>query len=130
VIAGRTPGIDLQFGDGVGGVFVDDNDSCADQIVDLVRDRSRAEELGRRGRARIGTYFLMPRLLLNELQLIHSLVSSGDHADLGLPRDPVCGMVLPAVAATQSWQDKQWTFCSQRCSSLFTADPSRYQTML
>lgn len=126
VIAGRTPGIELQAADGAGAVFIEDADTCAAAIVDLVRDRERAGELGRRGQERISAFFLLPRLLLDDLSMIHNLVSGGHPGGGQLPRDPVCGMVLPHVTATTLREGAGYSFCSDRCRALFTADSARY----
>lgn len=73
VVAGRAGGIPLQMPEGVGGVLVDSVEECAEALVGLLRDRELADALGRSGRERVREHFLLPRLLLDELQLLASL---------------------------------------------------------
>jgi trehalose synthase len=70
VVAGRAGGIPLQMADGTGGLLVDAVEECARGIVELLSDPARATELGRSGRERVRQHFLLPRLLLEELELI------------------------------------------------------------
>ena len=70
VVAGRAGGIPLQMAHGAGGLLVDTVEECARGIVDLLGDPVRAAELGRAGRERVRQHFLLPRLLLEELELI------------------------------------------------------------
>lgn len=79
VVAGRAGGIPLQIGDGCGGVLVDDVESCATALVELLRQPERRHVLGECGRQRVRELFLIPRLVLNELQMIDRL--------LGVSRD-------------------------------------------
>ncbi|HEU5348509.1 MAG TPA: glycosyltransferase [Ktedonobacterales bacterium] len=135
VVAGRAGGIPLQMADGVGGVLVDDIESCARAIVTFLGDPDHAEELAQRGQERVRQHFLIPRLLLNEITLLASLarqrpvaqaaVASGS----GIPqRDPVCGMTVsgepPDVMVT--YQEHDYTFCSLDCRNQFLAHPERY----
>jgi trehalose synthase len=73
VVAGRTGGIPLQMADGVGGIMIDSVEDCARAIVALVRDRERAQALGKAGRERVREHFLLQRLVLDHLQLMESL---------------------------------------------------------
>jgi trehalose synthase len=75
VVAGRAGGIPLQVGDGCGGILVDDVEGCAEALVDLLRQHERRRVLGECGRERVRELFLVPRLVLNELQLIERLTS-------------------------------------------------------
>ena len=73
VVAGRAGGIPLQMPDGIGGYLVDSVESCAARILELLRDREGAAELGRGGREHVREHFLLPRLLAEELHLLGSL---------------------------------------------------------
>jgi trehalose synthase len=124
VVAGRAGGIPLQMADGAGGVLVDSIEEAAAAIVTLVRDRDRAEELGRRGRDRVYEHFLLPRLLLNELVLLNELAGNGAPE---VRRDPVCGLILdpdrPAPAVEQ--HGARHEFCSDDCRRRFlTGSPA------
>ena len=131
VVAGRAGGIPLQMADGVGGILVDstDVDACADAIVALLRDPARAGALGRTGRARVREQFLLPRLILNELELLRALVGGRVAAPAPpVERDPVCGMVLEPGAShlMATYQGRPYVFCSERCRADFSAHPERY----
>jgi len=73
VVAGRAGGIPMQMPDGVGGVLVDSVEQCATAMLKLLNDEELAEELGSSGRARVREHFLLPRLLMEELELLASL---------------------------------------------------------
>jgi trehalose synthase len=121
VVAGRAGGIPLQMADGVGGTLVDSVEEAAAGIVDLLGDRERADELGRRGRARVTEHFLLPRLLLNELMLLNELAGNGPADVL---RDPVCGLVLDPdtdLPAIEVHGDRR-VFCSDDCRRRFLTE--------
>jgi trehalose synthase len=80
VVAGRAGGIPLQMPDGVGGILVESVEECAASIVQLLRDPVRARELARAGQERVRQYYLLPRLLLNELSLIGDLMAESPAA--------------------------------------------------
>jgi trehalose synthase len=73
VVAGRAGGIPLQMPEGVGGILVDSVEECARAMLTLLQDRDLAAELGRAGRERVRAHFLLPRLLLDELNLLAEL---------------------------------------------------------
>jgi trehalose synthase len=73
MVAGRAGGIPLQMADGVGGLLVESVDDCASALGALLVDRERARALGAAGRERVREHFLMPRLVLNHLQLMIGL---------------------------------------------------------
>ncbi len=130
VVAGRAGGIPLQMADGVGGVLVDSVDECAEALVGLLRDPERRRALGASGRERVREHFLTPRLLLNELLLLRSLL---EQRPLNRPpgwaehRDPVCGMVLEATQVLSLVAGgRTWEFCSERCRAVFREDPEPY----
>lgn len=75
VVAGRAGGIPLQMPPGVGGRLVRSTEECARAMLELLRDRELARELGRSGRARVRERFLLPRLLRDELRLLASLAA-------------------------------------------------------
>jgi trehalose synthase len=70
VVAGRAGGIPLQMPSSVGGLLVDDVESCAAGILELLQNPGEASELARRGREHVRERFLLPRLLLDELLLL------------------------------------------------------------
>lgn len=78
VVAGRTGGIPLQMDDGaggvVGGVLVETIEECAAAIVRLVQHPAEARVEAKRGRERVRQRFLLPRLLLDEVRLMKSVL--------------------------------------------------------
>lgn len=130
VVAGRAGGIPLQMADGAGGLLVNTVDECAGALVSLLEDSERARELGRLGRERVREHFLIPRLLLNELELMRSLAGEREvvRREGAEPlRDPVCGM---AVAVDQmpvaSIGGVTYRFCSDACRWQFLQRPDHY----
>ncbi len=77
VVAGRAGGIPLQMPEGVGGILVDSVEECAKGMLELLRDRELAAQLGEAGRAHVREHFLLPRLLLEELRLLTELNAGG-----------------------------------------------------
>ncbi len=73
VVAGRAGGIPLQMPPGSGGRLVSSTEECAAGMLELLRDRELARELGRSGHERVREHFLLPRLLRDELHLLSSL---------------------------------------------------------
>jgi len=73
VVAGRAGGIPMQMPEGVGGVLVDSVEQCATAMLELLNDRELAETLGQSGHAHVRQHFLLPRLLMQELELLASL---------------------------------------------------------
>jgi trehalose synthase len=132
VVAGRAGGIPLQMADGAGGVLVDSVEECAQGIVELLHDPSRARELGARGRERVRAQFLLPRLLLNELVLAAELVAGRQPVAAAWDggRDPVCGMSLAdeQAAPAETHGGNAFRFCSEQCRERFRRDPGRYAT--
>jgi trehalose synthase len=131
VVAGRAGGIPLQMGDEVGGTLVTSVEECASATLALLRDRERAEELGRRGRERVRQQFLIPRLLLNELDLLHELArewAPAPPAERFAHRDPVCGMALSHETPQPSAQvdGATYRFCSESCRRQFGRFPRHY----
>ena len=73
VVAGRAGGIPLQLKDGKGGFLVESVDECAEKVLYLLEHPSEARQMGLKGRQRIRSHFLTPRLLYDELALLASL---------------------------------------------------------
>jgi trehalose synthase len=76
VVAGATGGIPLQMAEGVGGILVNSVEECADAVRRLLLDRNLGYELGRAGKERVRQDFLLPRMLLDELQLMRKFSGS------------------------------------------------------
>jgi len=75
VVAGRAGGIPMQFPAGFEPYLVDNIEDCARRVVDLLAHPGERGRFGRAGRERVRSQFLLPRLVHDELQLIHSLVN-------------------------------------------------------
>ncbi len=114
VVGGRAGGIPLQIGDGDGGILVDDVESCAEAILELMSDRESAVACAGRGRERVREFFLLPRLLLNHLALACELL--GADVSGHVARDPNCGIAIPLPGAIG---DDGHSFCSVGCRSRF-----------
>ena len=70
VVAGAAGGIPLQMANGVGGILINNLDECATAVRRLLQDSNYAHQLARAGKERVRQDFLLPRLLLDELQLM------------------------------------------------------------
>lgn len=127
VVAGRAGGIPLQMADGAGGLLVQGVEECGQALVALLRDRERARDLALRGHERVREHFLLPRLLLNELELMQEL-AAGRPVIPAEHRDPVCGMsVSPDEAAPEArFHDITYRFCSDACRDQFLGEPRHY----
>jgi trehalose synthase len=127
VVAGNAGGIPLQMADGVGGVLVRTVEECANAVVTLLNDRERARDLGRKGRERVREHFLLPRLLLNELELMQEL-AAGRPIVPAEQRDPVCGMAVSAEEAAPEvpYDGTTYRFCSGACREQFLRNPTHY----
>jgi len=73
VVAGRAGGIPMQMPEGVGGLLVESVEECAAAMLKLLNDSTLAEQLGESGREHVREHFLLPRLLMEELELLRSL---------------------------------------------------------
>ena len=82
VVAGNTGGIRLQMEDGVGGFLVDSVDAAADRTLYLLTHPEEAETIARKGWELIRRQFLTPRLLLDELKLLRSVVGNYNARDV------------------------------------------------
>lgn len=127
VVAGNTGGIPLQMADGVGGVLVNGVEACAKAVAGMLKDPDRARELARKGRERVREHFLLPRLLLNELELMQEL-AAGWRIIPAEHRDPVCGMsVSPdGPVPTVEFDGTTYRFCSDACRQEFQRRPEHY----
>ncbi len=83
VIAGHAGGIPLQMPAGVGGRLVHSTEECATAMLELLRNRELAADLGQRGREHVREHFLLPRLLMEELRLLSTLDSHGANVSAG-----------------------------------------------
>jgi trehalose synthase len=80
VVASRVGGIQEQITNGQCGILVDDPTDLAGfgaALTDLLRDRERAEELGRRARERVRDHFLSVRSLIDYFAVIRSVIDPG-----------------------------------------------------
>ena len=74
VIGTPVGGIVLQIDDGRNGFLAATDKECAARIVELVRQPTRAQAVGRAARESVRRRFLTPRLLADELNLYGALV--------------------------------------------------------
>jgi trehalose synthase len=70
-------------------------------------------------------HFLLPRLLLDELELMQEL-APGQSIIPFEQRDPVCGMSVPsdALAPNADFEGITYRFCSEFCREQFLQSPS------
>ncbi|MFM8305414.1 MAG: glycosyltransferase [Actinomycetota bacterium] len=73
VIGGRAGGIKLQIREGFDGFLVDDIESCARRIIDLLADPVGADAMGSQGREHVRRNFLSTRELEDWLRLMGDL---------------------------------------------------------
>lgn len=83
VVVGNTGGIPLQMQNDVGGFLINSVEECAERVAYLLTHSDEAEAIARRGWEKIRDNFLMPRLLLDELKLLHSLLGKHDDPEFG-----------------------------------------------
>ena len=109
--------------------MVDSVDECGAAIVRLLEDADEARALGASGRERVRRRFLLPRLLLDFMQLLAGLggaqrlpAASPPEA----PRDPVCGMTVEHGELALSHGGQTYHFCSEECRRRFAKSPQRY----
>ncbi|MGB6838437.1 MAG: glycosyltransferase [Dehalococcoidia bacterium] len=77
VVAHRAGGITLQMADGDGGYLADSDDEFVEKLLYLLEHPQVGQDLSSRGRERIRKRFLLPRMVLDELRLLRSLVRVG-----------------------------------------------------
>jgi len=73
VIGGNVGGIRRQIVDGENGFLVDTVDQAAERIVQILKNPSVGERLGRRARETVRQRFLLSRLLENWIDLLAKL---------------------------------------------------------
>jgi trehalose synthase len=73
LIGGDVGGIPLQITDGESGFLVSDVEQCARRALDILGDPALGKRLGRAGKEAVRQRFLMPRLLLDWLELFERL---------------------------------------------------------
>ena len=74
VIGGNVGGIRTQIEDGVCGFLVNNPQECGERIVQLIQDESLRKEMGEAAQERIREKFLLPRLALDYLKAVRSLL--------------------------------------------------------
>jgi trehalose synthase len=72
-VGGDVGGIPLQIEDGVTGFLVSSVEQCAQRSLEVLRDPELGKFLGRRGKERVRTHFLMPRYLRDYLKIFNEL---------------------------------------------------------
>lgn len=128
VVAGKAGGIPLQMADGAGGMLIDNVEECAAAVRTLLRDPDRAHDLAHSGRERVQRYFLLPRLLLNELRLMKELAEGRPvrrDESWAPERDPVCGMMLGSKERSAPAHGRTFRFCSESCRGQFAHQPEK-----
>jgi trehalose synthase len=73
VVGGRAGGIKLQIREGFNGYLVDDVETCARRIIDLLADPVGADAMGAQGREHVRENFLSTRELEDWLRLMGEL---------------------------------------------------------
>jgi trehalose synthase len=130
VVAGRAGGIPLQMADGAGGYLVNNVEECAQSIIKLLKNRDVALKLAQEGKERVQQHFLLPKLLLNELNLIKRLTAGRPLVKEGWKDccDHVCGMVVhdSATAPSAEFGGRTYVFCSKFCRHRFLEHPEHY----
>lgn len=74
VVAGAAGGIPMQFPPGYEQFLVSSAPQCAERLLYLLDHPDAAAEFGRAGRQRVREEFLLPRLIRDELRLIHRVL--------------------------------------------------------
>ncbi len=74
VVATKVGGIPLQIEDGKNGFLVNDTSECAEKIMYLLKNKEKAEEIGREARKTIKDKFLITRHILDYLRLMEELM--------------------------------------------------------
>jgi len=79
VIGGNVGGIKLQIIDGKNGFLVDNYMQCGKRMVDLLEDTQLRLGMGRMGKEVASKYFLLPRLIRDELLLFNKFSYSKEN---------------------------------------------------
>ena len=77
VVASNIGGITLQIKDGETGFLLepDDTDNFAKKVIEIIKDKELAIELGRNGKEHIRKNFLITRLIIQHLDLLNEVLS-------------------------------------------------------
>ena len=91
VIGGRAGGITEQIEDGVSGFLVDDAETCARRLGQLLQNPELRREIGSRGRESVRSNYLSPRYLRDYLRAVIDIKkgANGVVTDLGALADDV-----------------------------------------
>ena len=73
IVARNAGGIGMQMPPDVGGVLVDSHTSAVAAVNELLDDPDRAHRLGRAGHDHVRNHFTMPRLIRDELMMMHAI---------------------------------------------------------
>lgn len=73
VVARNAGGIGLQMPPHVGGLLVEDHAAAVAAVNELLDDPDRAKQLGQSGHDHVCDHFTMPRLIRDELMMMHEL---------------------------------------------------------
>jgi trehalose synthase len=76
VVAGRAGGIPMQFPQGFERYLVDTIESCAEQVLHLLKHPGERGSFGRAAREHVRKNFLLPRLVRDELRLVKEVLGS------------------------------------------------------
>ena len=74
MVAGRVGGIVVQIEDGETGWLVDSADTCAEAVIEILRDATEARTRSLAGKEHVRRHFLTPRLLRDWLALFDVLL--------------------------------------------------------
>ncbi|WP_338865004.1 glycosyltransferase [Myxococcus stipitatus] len=78
LVAGRAGGIPMQFPEGHERYLISSNEELAARVVELIGDPAQRKAFGAAAREHVRERFLLPRLLRDELRLIHSVLTGGE----------------------------------------------------
>jgi trehalose synthase len=73
VVAGAVGGVRLQVVDKVSGFLIRSTRECAERVDYLLKHEAERKTMGQAGREHVRRNFLMPRLLRDELRLLHEV---------------------------------------------------------
>ena len=76
VVAGKAGGIPMQFPEPYQRNLVNSVEGCAERVLDLLKRPGERGAFGRAGREHVRKHFLLPRLVLDELQLIKQVLGA------------------------------------------------------
>ena len=76
IVAGRAGGIPMQFPDDYQRYLVDSVEECGNRLLELLDAADVASAFGQAGHDRIREQFLLPRLIRDELRLLHQVLNN------------------------------------------------------